>query len=389
MSARRALAVAALFAAPFLMGVERPRGLGDVADVRTWTHEGYTRVVVETSRAVETRVVRLPADAGARRPERLYLDMEGIWVGLDYQEGIPIGDGLLRDVRLGQNTLSRTRVVLDLESYAHHRLITLESPHRVVIDVYGSQRGRPSVGRYEPNARLSMPLRSIHTVVVDPGHGGRDPGAIGRKGLREKDVNLRLGRKLAAQLKERGFRVVMTRDSDRSLNLEERTVIAESSGGDLFVSLHANSSPRRGTRGIEIFYLDEDVERHSLEVAARENGIERAQVDTLQHTLARLRVSEASVHSSALAQLVHDQVVPGVAAHYRGVADLGVKKAPFYVLFLSSMPSILFEAGFLTNREDVKLLRSDDYLDVLAQGIAAGLENYRDRGRRIAYGGGG
>jgi N-acetylmuramoyl-L-alanine amidase len=109
-------------------------------------------------------------------------------------------------------------------------------------------------------------------------------------------------------------------------------------------------------------------------------------VDTLQHTLARLRVSEASVHSSALAQLVHDQVVPGVAAHYRGVADLGVKKAPFYVLFLSSMPSILFEAGFLTNREDVKLLRSDDYLDVLARRIADGLEKYRDRGRRVAFG---
>jgi N-acetylmuramoyl-L-alanine amidase len=384
-SARRALALAALLVAPLLMGVKRPAGLGDVADVRTWTHAGYTRVVVETSRPVETRVVRLPADANARRPERLYLDMEGIWVGLDYKESIPIGDGLLRDVRLGQNTLSRTRVVLDLESYAHHRLMTLESPHRVVIDVYGSQRAQPGAARADRNTRLSMELRTIQTVVVDPGHGGRDPGAIGRKGVREKDINLRLGRKLAAQLERRDFRVVMTRDSDRSLDLEERTAIAESSGGDLFVSLHANASPRRGARGIEIFYLDEDVERHSLEVAARENGIERAQVDTLQHTLARLRVSEASVHSSALAQLVHDQVVSGVAAHYSGVADLGVKKAPFYVLFLSSMPSSIFEAGFLTNREDVKLLRSDDYLDVLARRIAEGLEQYRDRGSRIAF----
>ena len=386
MSAGRVFAVAALLVAPLLMGVKRPAGLGDVADVRTWTHAGYTRVVVETSRRVETRVVRLPADPSARRPERLYLDMEGIWVGLDYKDSIPIGDGLLRDVRLGQNTLSRTRVVLDLESYAYHRLITLESPHRVVIDVYGTQRAQPGPGRGDPNTRLSMELRTIQTVVVDPGHGGRDPGAIGRKGVREKDINLRLGRKLAAQLERRDFRVVMTRDTDRTLDLEERTAIAESSGGDLFVSLHANASPRRGTRGIEIFYLDEDVERHSLEVAARENGIERAQVDTLQHTLARLRVSEASVHSSALAQLVHDQVVPGVAAHYNGVADLGVKKAPFYVLFLSSMPSILFEAGFLTNREDVKLLRSDDYLDVLARRIADGLEKYRDRGRQIAFG---
>ena len=375
---------AAVVLAPLLMGVKRPPGLGDVAEVRTWTYPDYTRVVIETSRRVATKVVRLPADASARRPERLYLDMEGIWVGRDYEKGIPIGDGLLRDVRVGQNTLSRTRVVLDLEDYGHHRLRTLESPHRVVIDVYGRDRSAPTGGRVEPNARLSMQLRVVHTVVVDPGHGGRDPGAIGRRGIQEKDVNLRLGRKLAAQLERRGFRVVMTRDSDRTLDLEERTAIAESANGDLFISLHANASPRRATRGIEIFYLDKDVERHSLEVAARENGIERAEVDSLQHTLARLRVSEASVHSGALARIVHDEIVPGVARRYRGMPDLGVKKGPFYVLFLSSMPAILVEAGFLTNREDIKLLRNDGYLDEMAKQIAEGLEKYRDRGQRLA-----
>ena len=375
---------AAVVLAPLLMGVKRPPGLGDVAEVRTWTYPDYTRVVIETSRRVATQVVRLPADASARRPERLYLDMEGIWVGRDYEKGIPIGDGLLRDVRVGQNTLSRTRVVLDLEDYGHHRLRTLESPHRVVIDVYGRDRLAPTGARVEPNARLSMQLRVVHTVVVDPGHGGRDPGAIGRKGIQEKDVNLRLGRKLAAQLERRGFRVVMTRDSDRTLDLEERTAIAESANGDLFISLHANASPRRATRGIEIFYLDKDVERHSLEVAARENGIERAEVDSLQHTLARLRVSEASVHSGALARIVHDEIVPGVARRYRGMPDLGVKKGPFYVLFLSSMPAILVEAGFLTNREDIKLLRNDGYLDEMAKQIAEGLEKYRDRGQRLA-----
>lgn len=388
------LALLVMLLVPVLLGVKRPPGLGDIDAVRTWTYPDYTRIVVETSRHVETRVVRLPADPSADRPERLYLDLEGIWVGLDYQDSIPIGDGLLLDVRIGQNTLTRTRLVLDLEGYGRHRLLILESPHRVVIDVYAGKRvengsgksATPARAREGANARLPMQFRPVQTVVVDPGHGGRDPGAIGRKGVREKDVNLRLARKLGVELQRRGFRVVMTRDSDKTLDLEERTAIAESAGGDLFVSLHANSAPGRATRGIEIFYLDEDVDRHSLEVAARENGIERGQVDSLQRTLARLRVSEASVHSGALARIVHDAVIPGIARHYRGVPDLGVKKAPFYVLFLSSMPSILVEAGFLTNREDVRLLANDDYLDQLASSIAAGLENYRDRGQRLALG---
>ena len=95
MSEGAKFALAATLLLPLLMGVKRPEGLGDVADVRTWTHPNYTRVVVETSRRVEAKVVRLPADSSARRPERLYVDMEGIWVGLAYKDGIPIGDGLL------------------------------------------------------------------------------------------------------------------------------------------------------------------------------------------------------------------------------------------------------------------------------------------------------
>jgi N-acetylmuramoyl-L-alanine amidase len=374
------------------MGVERPKGLGDVRDVRTWSHPDYTRVVVELTRAVGPEVRRLPADAKALRPERLYVDLEGIWVGRRYVDGIPVADGLLRGVRLGQNSLQKTRVVIDLERYERHRLLVLRSPHRVVVDVYGSraapetlqwpepQRGSESA----PPSRLSMPLRRVHTVVIDPGHGGRDPGAIGLGGIREKDVNLRLARLLATRLDQLGFEVVLTRNDDSTLDLEERTARAESAGGDLFVSIHANASPRRRTRGIEIYYLDENHERHSLDVAARENGVPRGEMDSLQRTLARMRVSEASYHSGRLAQLVHDEVASVISKRYRGAADLGVKQGPFYVLFLSSMPAILVEAGFLTNRDDAKLLRRADFLETLADRIAAGLVRYRESGRQMA-----
>jgi len=381
------LAFVSLLLASSSTAIDRPKGLGDVSDVRTWSYPDYTRVVVEFDRTIELdsdELVHLSANKGAKRPERLYVDIGGIWVGKRYVEGVPVGDGLLRAVRLGQNTLKTSRLVIDLERYEHHRLFTLQSPDRLVIDVYGSRKPTPSGVASTPTAkRLSMALRPLHTVVLDPGHGGKDPGAIGIGGMYEKDLNLKLAKKLAKRLRARSFRVVMTRDDDRFIDLEERTVIAESAGGDIFVSLHANASRRRATRGIEIYYLNENHERHSLEVAARENGIEPGQVDGLQRTLAKLRVSEASDHSHRLASFVHDDVTRGLATTYRGVPDLGVKKGPFYVLFMSSMPAILVEMGFVTNKHDAKLLRSDRYLDTLAQQIASGLGHYRNSGRQM------
>ena len=136
--------------------------------------------------------------------------------------------------------------------------------------------------------------------------------------------------------------------------------------------------------GIETYYLDEDHERHSLTVAARENGVTRAEVNALQKTLARLRVHEVSPQSQRLAELIQDQIVRGMPRSYRPVADLGVKKGPFYVLFLSTMPAVLVEAGFLTNKTDAKRLRDRKYVDAMAEQIAEALSRYRDDGARVA-----
>jgi len=393
---KRALLAVVLLALPLLLGAKRPEGLGDVREVRTWSYPDYTRVVVELTRPVrladepDNAIHRLAANRSAERPERLYLDFDGIWVGRRFEEGIPVDDGLLQAVRLGQFTLTRTRLVIDLERYERHRLLMLRHPDRIVVDVY-SKRESPEKLRWptkpsgdSPDPRLSMPLRSVQTVVIDAGHGGRDPGATGIGGVREKDVNLKLARLLGRELESRGFAVTYTRERDVYLDLEQRTAVAESAGGDLFVSLHANASPRRGTRGIEIYYLDENHNGHDADVAARENGVPRDQLDSLQRTLARFRVSEASAHSATLADLVHERVMAGLAKRYRDVPDLGVKTGPFYVLFLSSMPSILVETGFLTNKRDAKLLRDPGYLSTFAEQIAVGLATYRDRGMRLA-----
>ena len=369
-----------------LLGVTRPPGLGDVVAVRHWSYPEYTRVVIELDRPVQTSVQRLPPDSRADRPERLYLDLEGVWVGRSHAEGIAVGDGLLRAVRLGQNTLTRTRVVIDLQRYQRHRLITLSHPDRVVIDIYGPRRGEAAGRPGAPREGTPLPagLRPVRTVVIDPGHGGKDPGAIGVGGLREKDVTLAVARGLGRELSARGFRVAYTREDDRTIGLEERTAIAESVAGDVFVSVHANAAPRRSVNGVETWYLNQNHERHSLNVAARENGIPRSQVDALQHTVAKFQMEEIMPHSRRLARLVQERIVRGLPPSYQP-QDLGVKQGPFYVLFLSNMPSILVETGFLTNRDDAARLRDRAWLDLLAKQIAEGLVRYRDSDKTYAY----
>ena len=376
--------------AGLLAGLDRPPSLLDVKEIRHWSYPDYTRVVIELTGEVALRNTPQLLPAAQDRPQRLYLDLDGVWVGTLFAQGLPVGDGLLRGVRIGQNTERAARVVLDLQNYSRHRVLTLTHPDRLVIDVYGA-RGRDATQRIEamphvgaaPPARATEPpqlptdLRALQTVVLDPGHGGSDPGAIGVGGLREKDVTLRLALALRPRLEARGFSVVMTRNGDRTVSLEERTAIAEGSRGDVFVSLHANAAPRRSLNGIETYYPDANHERHSLRVAARENGVSRAQLNALQRTLAKLRVGEVSPQSRRLAEHVQQELITGMPREYRPVVDLGVKKGPFYVLFLSSMPSVLVESGFVTHAQEAKRLRDDRYVNALAEQIAQGLSDYR------------
>jgi len=360
-----------------LLGVERPPGLGDVVEVRHWSYDDYTRVVVELDAPVRTEgVTRLAADAAAGRPERLFLDLDEIWVGRRFSDGVAVGDGLLRGLRLGQNTLRRSRLVIDLDRYERHRILTLTHPHRVVIDVYGRRDGPAPGAVGDAPVALPAALRPIRTVVVDAGHGGRDPGAIGVNGIREKQVTLSVANALGEELEKRGFRVVYTRRGDRTLSLEERTVLAASADGDLFVSVHANAARRRSVHGVETYYLDKSHERHALDLAARENGIPRGEVNALQQTLAKLHMEEVSPQSRRLAEIVQRRLVTGLPRKRRP-QDLGVKKGPFYVLFLSNMPAILVEVGFLTHRAESKRLRDEDYLEDLATQIAEGVALYK------------
>jgi N-acetylmuramoyl-L-alanine amidase len=374
---RRATVLLLFVLSGALLGVERPAGLGDVEGIRHWSYPSYTRVVVELSGPVMTEVQRLPADPAAGRPERLFLDLPEVWVGLRYDAPIPVGDGLLRRIRLGQNTLRTTRLVIDLQNYDHHRIFTLSGPDRVVVDVYAAEP-EPDAAQHDAlGTPPKPPIPSVHRIVLDPGHGGTDPGAMGRRGLVEKDVTLAIAKELRKDLIDRGFEVVMTRDEDRTLSLEERTAIAEGSGADVFVSIHVNAAARSRANGIETYYLDHSHERHTLALAARESGVSPEDLDPLQKAMATIRVEETSVASKDLANDVQEELVVGVRNVFGSVRDLGAKQGPFHVLFLSGAPAVLVETGFLTNRRESDRLASDLYRAVVAERIARGLSRYR------------
>ena len=381
-----ATAVLALVASASI-GATRPDGLGDVVDIQHWSYPEFSRVVIQLSEPALATVGEVPADPTGDKPARLFFDVPGMWVGRRFETPIRVGDGLLRQVRVGQNTLATARVVLDLERYGRHRVMELAAPARIVVDVFAprpqageagersaARRGKPERGAES----LPMELRPVRVVVVDAGHGGRDPGAIGVGGLREKDVTLALAKALRKSLRARGFDVVLTRDGDRTLSLEERTAIAEGAGGDVFVSVHANASPRAELAGVELFTLQENAERQTLRLAARENGVAPAEVDPLQRLLARLRLSEAGARSSLLAKQVHREIASGMGERWPSAREPVLKQGPFYVLYLSDMPALLVEAGFVTHRQDARRLRDPEYLDAMAEEIAKGVGRFRD-----------
>ncbi len=358
-----------------LGAASRPGGLADVTAVRVWEHSGYTRIVVEVSRAsrYETHLLE--------DPPRLYLDIEEVWIEEPHRKPQTLADpGPVREVRGGQNTLRRARVVVELDWAGRtHRTFSLRKPFRIVTDVYHEPPARPLPRR--PSAR-SFDTRPVHRVVIDAGHGGKDPGAQARSGLREKDVVLRVARELRDQLKKEGLDVRMTRDGDRYLSLEERTGIANSLEADLFVSIHANASRKRSSHGVETYLLDTRYDKQTARVAARENGTTVADLDDLHKILASLRLGYNERFAARLAFQLHRSLVGELRRNYRGTQDLGVKRGPFMVLFAARMPAVLVEIGFLSNASEAKRLRSKAFTKATARGIASGILAYRNEHAR-------
>jgi N-acetylmuramoyl-L-alanine amidase len=355
-----------------------------VTDIRFLTTGTYTRVMMELSQAVRYESHNLPADASKNLPPRIYVDIFGARLAMNSKESILIDDGLLRQVRVGQFSQDVVRVVLDMNSVRDHNAFLLPDPYRLVIDIQG-QAPAKVLAPAEKNKSIPVvtakekpsPTVGIRKIVLDPGHGGKDPGAIGVGGIAEKDIVLSVAKKLAKKLqKEMGIDVVLTRKDDRFIPLEDRTAIANAENSDLFLSLHMNASPNADARGIETYYLDKTTDEAAMRLAARENSTSRKNVSDLQFILSDMTQSIKLEDSISLAYRLQSSMVSSLTTKMGEVSDLGVKKALFYVLVGARMPSVLVEMFFITNKSEGRAMSQENYQDAMVEALYEGIQRY-------------
>lgn len=386
--------------------VSRPRAAGSgsedarLTQVRYWSSDEYTRVVLDVDAEVAYSHRLLNPDPDLGTPHRLMIDLQGTVLGPEAPSQLHVADGILRQVRTGQNQPHVSRVVLDIQRLEDFRVFTLEGPFRIVVDVSGtgsrtlastqppspSGQARPQVSPRPGDVAGSLIEQlglTVSTIMIDPGHGGKDPGAVAH-GIKEKDVNLRMARILGRMLEEKGFRILYTRTTDVFVPLEERTAMANAQKADLFLSIHANAHPNPNMKGFEIYSLNLARNQDAVRVAARENAVSSKKISDLQLILTDLMLNSKITESKELATKIHGTTITGMRRTHPKLADRGVREAPFYVLMGAKMPAVLIEMGYLTNREEARLLNTDAYLRTLATNLLQGVLAYRDHIERHA-----
>jgi len=336
------------------------------------------RVVFEASEPVSFRVEQGEGVVQVSVSEDL-LDVE--------LPGQPLGGGIVESVRfLGQQKLFVVRLG---PRFLRARASEQSSPPRLFLDLEGEPPAAASgVARPQPTPRPTpapAPGPVLRTVVIDPGHGGVNVGALGPSGTLEKDVALAIARRLRAELTNSlGVQVFLTRDRDEDVDLDERTAIANNYKADLFVSIHANAFRARGARGSEVYFLsyqasDDEARRTAqLEGAAEPLGLADSDSD-LALILWDMAQAEHLEESSALATRLQDELAAAT-----GMEGRGVKQAPFRVLVGATMPAVLVEVAFISNPEEEKQLASEAYQSKIASALARGIARYRqDREARL------
>lgn len=349
-----------------------------VQRLRYSSHKDHTRVVVDVNGPIKFESNSLP------NPDRLYFDLSGCVLSNDIKSSMSLNDGIIETVRASQFKPGTVRIVLDVKKLKSFYAFTVEDPHRLVIDVYTEKSHLPA-----EKDTAKKEFIGIKRIVIDPGHGGQDPGAIGSGGIREKDIVLDVGKELGKILKEEyHMTVIFTREEDVFVPLNERTDTANQQKADLFISLHANASPRKAARGIETYILNWTSDAEATKVAARENKISYEKMQKVQGELQMILLDMARSNkrdeSMKLARDVQDSMVSTLRKNYSRIENLDVKQALFYVLIGAEMPAILVETSFVSNREEEKRLANPEYRDKLAESIAKGVSAYIRRSGFVA-----
>ncbi len=380
--------------------------LAKLAEIRYWSNRDYTRAVIQLDKEVRFTQKIL------QQPDRLFLDLEGTSVPNTLGRSYDVNGVFLKKIRVAENRPGVVRVVLDFNEIRSHSTFALYDPFRIVIDTKGTptRQNPESASRTVTTTEATISLEKspsrrqivterdipetlsnadrsltrtlglkVQTIVIDPGHGGRDIGTKGNRGLTEKelvlDVALRLQELLQKHLK---IEVILTRQSDIFVPLEERTAIANKMGADLFLSIHANASSRPDVSGVETFHLSFASGAEELAVASRENARAQRSVRELEEILRKMVQEDYNEESYNLATVVQESLYEMTQAARPQTRNRGVKRAPFIVLVNANMPSILTEIGFLSNPSDELYFEGEKARQQISAGLFKGVSKYVD-----------
>jgi N-acetylmuramoyl-L-alanine amidase len=359
-------------------------------------------------------------------PDRVVIDFAGTGITAPVADrAAKISGTLLKAITLARAPNGALRLTLDINGRPRYSTFPLYDPFRLVVDL---ESDGPSASTSHPagmtpaglpardavllaSAPASAESRSadaiarnvtpsatkggdyslarqlglgVSRIVIDPGHGGHDPGASAN-GVSEAalvlDVALRLESILASH---EGTDVVLTRRTDDYVALEERTAIANRESADMFISIHANASPQNGASGVETFFLDFASNPHAQSVAARENSTSAQNMRVLPELVKTIALNNKLQESRELADVVQASMVKRLRAKDTGAKDLGVKRAPFVVLIGAQMPSVLAEVSFLTNKAEANLLKQGAYRQRIAQALADAIVKYQGMLKKVS-----
>jgi N-acetylmuramoyl-L-alanine amidase len=381
-----------------------------VRDVRFKAYPDHTRLVLDLQRSTSFTQNRL------NNPDRIIIELQNTLLGKIAKDRLT--DTKLPDeITITQPHPRSVAISLDMGAISDYKLLPLSRPDRLVVDIFNHGSAQPPAPPLPapdaaspavsspavspapdpaplpvapivqakksaprgilPPPRLDTARADVKIIVIDPGHGGKDPGAVGRSGMAEKDITLFVAlrvRDLILRHLKKG--VLMTRDRDVFIELEDRAKFANNMGADLFVSIHVNSHPQRSTKGVEIYHFGEASDRRALEVAARENGTPIKDTGIgWEYLVADLLTTKKVQESLELAWTTKKAMLTRLDDYY-DVEDHGVKTAPFYVLRFTTMPSILAEIAFITNPTEERLMQSDAFLNRMADAIFDGIKAY-------------
>ncbi|MGB9005588.1 MAG: N-acetylmuramoyl-L-alanine amidase [Candidatus Aminicenantales bacterium] len=380
--------------------------LVEVYNLRYYTHPNFTRIVLDLGELREYTYGELHA------PDRLFVDILAAKLNpILHGQSYSAGTDYLSHIRIAQRDRGIVRLAVDLDfaKIKSYRVYYLPDPFRIVMDIYpgvpapASQKGLPppettagTAGKTGPETKAgpeakpqpAQPTESgytlvrqlglkARTIVIDPGHGGTDPGCLGRNGEQEKDlvldVCLRL-QKLLSAVKD--LQVLLTRETDIFIPLENRTVTANQNQADLFISVHANSSLNPKRTGIETFYLNLSTDPAVEQIAVRENAATNKSISKMKDILLKIMQNNKIPESRDLAEKVQRNLAQYLSRFYGDIQGLGAKGGPFWVLIGGEMPSVLVEISHLSNAQEAARLKDETYRQRVAEGIYQGIMAY-------------